>query len=121
MVSLNDKDARVPSIYIYTRDQIGEKNLEYILLGIEEEGIPYLIKSFGDYNSNKLASMASDASLLGVGIGVDINNVVLHQESLGPDRYVFSIDLNSKPEKLRELGENAARIVKKVPFKNKHL
>lgn len=121
MARYNGKDTQKPRIYIFTKHEIEEKSFKDMLLGIEEEGIPYQIKVFGDYDCNKLASMASNDSLLGVGIGIDKNCIVLHQERLDPNRNVFSIELNSKPEKLREMGENAARIVKKVPFKNKYL
>ncbi|MBG0763320.1 MAG: glycerol dehydratase reactivase beta/small subunit family protein [Tissierellales bacterium] len=115
-----DKDTEKPRIYIFINNEIKD-NIKEMFLGIEEEGIPFEVKKFTDYNSKKLASMASDTSLLGVGIGIDKKNIILHHEKLEPDKYVFSISLNSKFEMLREMGECAARIVKKVPFKNKYL
>jgi len=115
------EDTKKPGIYIFINEDVKEETLKDMILGIEEEGIPYELKKIVGKNINSLASMASESSLLGVGIGVDKNKIILHQEKLTSKSYVFCINLSSTPNELREIGENAARIVKKVPFKNKYL
>ncbi len=110
-----------PIINVYIRDSIDKDKYVDLLWGIEEEGIPYQVVIFEQYNSKELASKASDASKLNVGIGIDHENIVLHYEKLSPYDPLFIIDFNSHSFVLRELGETAARLVKKVPFKFVHL
>ena len=67
------KDYNHPSIFVYCSLGINEVDIEEILWGIEEEGIPYMVeKKSGDgYSNVKEASYkAAISSQLSVGIAV---------------------------------------------------
>ena len=97
-----------------------EQIIEYIkeiLLGIEEEGIPYQVedKQFG--SAVEIAHEASLESTLGVGIGIDNNYIVLHYNKLKEESPIFKIKFISEDKQKRSLGANAARLVTRMPFK----
>ena len=64
----------------------------------------------------KLAHNASLNSRLGVGVGISKEGVVLQHEKLDKAAPLFKIKLY-QTELLRKIGANAARLVKKMPFK----
>ncbi len=88
-----------------------------IIYGIEEEGLPYSIEINEELNSVELAYRGAELSHLGVGIGVTEKDVVLHFIKLKENEPLFMIPSFSDEETLRALGSNAARIVKRMPFK----
>jgi hypothetical protein len=110
-----------PAVLIHTKKNIDEKKYIDIFYGIEEEGIPSRKETFELNEGIKLASNASEKSSLGVGIGIDNNWIIVHQEKLDNKEFLFKISLDSSPEAKRELGKNAARLVKKTPFSIKYL
>lgn len=87
-----------------------------IFFGIEEEGIPYILKKI-DYEEKgqKLAFLASKSSKLGIGIGIG-DKIVVHYESIEKDSALFTIKKDSDLKKYRILGANSARIIKKIPL-----
>ena len=85
--------------------------------GIEEEGIPYDLAGVPDSDVYEIGFKAAKASRLGVGIGVSSNKLILHFEKLEKKRPIFEIGTFEK-ENYRILGSNAARLVKKMPFKD---
>ena len=90
-----------PSVKVfYDCDHLSEADFVSVLLGIEEEGIPY----------------ASLNSRLGVGVGISKEGVVLQHEKLDKAAPLFKIKLY-QTELFRKIGANAARLVKKMPFK----
>lgn len=107
-----------PVIKVYYNDEIKEIGSIYqVLLGMEEEGIPYEINPLSDGNAKEIGYQASLESPLGVGIGIDTENIVLHFNKLKEDSPIFIIDFKSSSYKKRSLGANAARLVTKMPFK----
>ena len=64
----------------------------------------------------ELAHNASLNSRLGVGVGISKEGVVLQHEKLDKAAPLFKIKLY-QTELFRKIGANAARLVKKMPFK----
>ena len=107
-----------PSIKIfYDSNAVQPDKLTSILLGIEEEGIPYDLAGVPESDVYDIGFKAAKASRLGVGIGVSSNKLILHFEKLEKKRPIFEIGTFEK-ENYRILGSNAARLVKKMPFKD---
>lgn len=108
-----------PEIRVYwMRDHVEESIVNEVLLGIEEEGVPYLKKA-ADYvdSAAVLGYKAAEASHLGVGIGIGETEIVLHYSKLKEDEPLFTIQTTKDSERLRAIGSNAARLVKRMPFK----
>jgi|LGOV01.1.fsa_nt_gb hypothetical protein len=110
-----------PAILIYALKTVRIELYEELLNGIEEEGLPYRIVKKDSDDAFKLASMASEANVLVAGIGIDSENIVLHHEKMSKSEYLFSIKISDNMYIKREMGECAARLVKKTPFKNLHI
>lgn len=104
---------------VYARDHVGEEVFAQLLMGIEEEGIPYdaVPESTGE-TAVVIAHNASIASRFGVGVGVAQDGIVLHYHQLGEQSPLYKIPLKSSQEAMRALGANAARLVKGQPFKD---
>jgi len=107
-----------PTIIIHADKALSGKNiLNQICYGIEEEGIPYeviLVEKCSDHV--QMAYDACQQSRVGVGIGVSGEYVVLHYEKLRKDSPLFDISVNEGIEKVRAIGQNGARLVKRMPF-----
>ena len=107
-----------PSIIVYYDcDNLSESKFVNVLLGIEEEGIPYILEAVHNSNVLELAHEASVNSRLGVGIGISKEGIVLQYEKLDKAAPLFRIKLYQL-ELHRKIGSNAARLVKKMPFKS---
>jgi hypothetical protein len=98
----------------YSKENI--KLIKYIKAGIEEEGLFAHCYEVLEGNSIKLAYEASKSSLLGVGISVIKQEAVLHIYDLKEDQPIYIINVDNN-EKLKILGTNAARYVKRIAFK----
>ena len=97
-----------PSVKVfYDCDHLSEADFVSVLLGIEEEGIPYDVQAEHCSSVLELAHNASLNSRLGV---------VLQHEKLDKAAPLFKIKLY-QTELFRKIGANAARLVKKMPFK----
>ena len=106
-----------PSIKVfYDCDHLSESDFVSVLLGIEEEGIPYDIQAVHCADVLELAHNASLDSRLGVGVGISKEGVVLQYEKLDKAAPLFRIKFY-QTDQFRSLGSNAARLVKKIPFK----
>lgn len=92
--------------------------VDQVIRGIEEEGLPFAIEINEELNAVELAYRGAELSHLGVGIGITKKEVVLHFIKLKENEPLFKIPSFSDEEALRALGSNAARIVKRMPFKN---
>ncbi len=111
-------EAPKPEVKVfYNTDTVNKKMLEQILLGMEEEGIPYETVAKSRNSAIVLGYNAAQASHLGVGIGID-ERLVLHFIKLKESQPLFNIPLTMEEETLRALGANAARLVKRMPFKD---
>jgi Trk K+ transport system NAD-binding subunit len=117
----NFREVEKPAILIYARNAVRIELYEELLNGIEEEGLPYRIVKKDSNDAFALASMASEASVLVAGIGIDSENIVLHHEKMSKSEYLFLIKISDNMYIKREMGECAARLVKKTPFKNLYI
>lgn len=107
-----------PSVKVfYDCDYLSEADFVGVLLGIEEEGIPYDIQAEHYADVLELAHNASLDSRLGVGVGISKEGVVLQYEKLDKAAPLFKIKFYQH-DQFRNLGSNAARLVKKMPFRN---
>lgn len=114
-------EAPKPEIFIYyVKNAVPKDVINEVSLGIEEEGLPFQcfsIEAQEPETATHLGYKAAEKSRLGVGIGIDSKEVVMHFNKLKEDEPLFKIDVGSDEEKLRAIGANAARIVKRMPFK----
>lgn len=107
-----------PSIKVfYDCDNLSESRFINVLLGIEEEGIPYEVEAVHNSDVLELAHQASINSRLGVGIGISKEAIVLQYEKLDKAAPLFKIKFY-QIDLFRKIGSNAARLVKKMPFKS---
>ena len=86
------------------------------ICGIEEEEIPFILIPDDEDNAKILGDKAAKASKLGVGIGINSNEVTLYQEKLSVEKPLFECSLNSSDYILRAIGTNGARLIKGNPF-----
>ncbi|AJA48347.1 hypothetical protein CPAST_c22770 [Clostridium pasteurianum DSM 525 = ATCC 6013] len=109
-----------PTINVYFNPNIKDKNiLNNILLGMEEESIPYKIEENSEKDSVKLGYIAAKNSKLEVGIGIGTDNIiVIHYSKLTLNNPLFKVKITDTKKNIRFIGANAARLVKKNPFKN---
>lgn len=104
---------------IHVNEQFGGENiLDQICHGIEEEGIPYEVKVVNGRDHIAMAYEACQTSRLGVGIGITESYIALHYEKLEAESPLFCISTHEDMEKIRSMGTNGARLVKRMPFKN---
>lgn len=109
-----------PSVNVCT-DNPAESLLKEILAGLEEEGIPYKLEdmSFTLDNMVKIAYEASEESRMGIAIAIKNNRIVLHYNKLKENHPLMDIRLDyNEKNKAREIGCNAARLYKIMPFKS---
>lgn len=104
-----------PTIKLYanTNDQ---KIVSEICAGMEEEGVPFEIEIQEGLELVTLCYNASTDSVLGIGIGIKDTQVGIQISPLPRGRVLFQIE-NPTMQQARILGMNAARAVKKMPFK----
>lgn len=113
--ALKQKQHR-PTLKVHAHERITEAQLRDVLLGTEEEGVPVEVERSTELNPLTLAHHASEASVLGVGIGVSLDYVVITTDKLPEDRPYIARFLNAGEDSDRALGANAARLVKRLPL-----
>ena len=97
-------DAPKPEIKVFhVRNAVPKDVITEILLGIEEEGLPYSVEEKDPDTALYLAYQASE--------------IVLHHIKLKEDEPLFSISAQNTEENYRSIGANAARVIKRMPFK----
>jgi hypothetical protein len=106
-----------PSIVVHHDQSLTGPQLSEILLGIEEEGMPYRVQSDSSTDARKLAHDAAISSRLGVGVGVGGGRVAVTTEKLPADRPYLETQLGLRKANDRAAGGNAARLVKRMPLK----
>jgi hypothetical protein len=109
---------RRPAVQVATF-QADVRELRNILWGIEEEQIPFETCEMAAQDAAALAHLAAHMSSLNVGIGVNgaEGKVVLHHRDLPSDSPLFILEMSvSNKVHLRNLGKNAARLVKCDPL-----
>ncbi len=111
-----------PAIWVYL-EQTQNEQLQQLFWGMEEEGIPYKTSNAETSDIKKEAHKAASLSPLAVGIACNQQEIIVHSRNLSPDNPLFQLSLytqnadNQLHNQLRNLGCNAARLVKGLPFK----
>ncbi len=107
-----------PTIKVFVKADHGRaETLRQLIFGIEEEGLPYEVSEEKFPNAVSLAWEASQQSRLSVGLGLDRDTLVLQFSKLKKNEPLFQISARSPEWDVRAMGANAARLVKKLPFK----
>jgi hypothetical protein len=114
-----DLDVPKPEIKVFYNgtDETSICYITEILLGIEEEGVPFLLQHYDMDDCVELAYQGAEESNLRVGLGITDQKAALHYNKLEPNSPLYVINLKSDENVLRALGANAARLVKCLPFK----
>ncbi len=105
-----------PTVTVVRRPEVPEPALQQLLYGLEEEGIPWDIRTQTDGDAPELAWEGARASRLGVGVGMDGQTAALQISKMDRNRPLYRIPVRLQ-EQVRILGANAARLVKKLPLK----
>lgn len=87
-----------------------------VLAGIEEEGVPFQVTEIQETSAAALARKGAEQSLLQVGIGIYRDQVCVQYRGAIAQKPLFEY-IGQEDTFLRNLGSNAARIVKKKTFK----
>ncbi|MBC2061224.1 glycerol dehydratase [Listeria marthii] len=108
-----------PAIYFHADKDADPECIKQVLFGIEEEDIPCELEIISLKEEVQAAFRASASSPLLVGITLKNDHLVIHYRNLPPDKPLFSEYRFGAAtlEKQRNMGMNAARLVKGVPFK----
>ncbi|BAT39740.1 glycerol dehydratase reactivase beta/small subunit family protein [Escherichia albertii] len=91
-----------------------------VLLGIEEEGIPFHIQQIPSGEVIDSAWQAARQSPLLVGIACDREKLVVHYKNLPTSAPLFTLMYQQDNHARRSIGNNAARLVKGIPFREGH-
>ncbi|WP_431222774.1 glycerol dehydratase reactivase beta/small subunit family protein [Serratia sp. L9] len=114
MITAND----APAILISAADGATEQAWQQVLLGIEEEGIPWHWQHEASGEIVQRAWQTAAQSLLLVGLACTANEMVVHYRNLPAPQPLFRLAGPQEDECWRQLGNNAARLVKGLPFKS---
>ena len=108
----------IPSIKLFISSGFDiPENLRELLCGVEEEGVPCEVEAAGEGSAVTLAYKAAEASVLGVGLGLDgAGMAAVHYNKLPAEKPLFTLNYRLDGDKLRYLAVNAARLVKGIPF-----
>lgn len=107
-----------PTIIINIGPCLTESHITEILYGIEEEGIPYSVRTLENSTAQEAAHAGAIESRLGVGVGACGGTVVVTTEKLAVDQPYITQNLNARRELDRAIGANAARLVKRMPLRD---
>jgi hypothetical protein len=104
-----------------------------VLLGIEEEGIPFVLQpqTGGEGIPFRIqhipsgevidsAWLAARQSPLLVGIACDQEKLIVHYKNLPASAPLFTLMYQQDNHARRSIGSNAARLVKGIPFREFH-
>ncbi|HHC4894287.1 TPA: glycerol dehydratase reactivase beta/small subunit family protein [Escherichia albertii] len=91
-----------------------------VLLGIEEEGIPFHIQQIPSGEVIDSAWQAARQSPLLVGISCDREKLIVHYKNLPTSAPLFTLMYQQDNHARRSIGNNAARLVKGIPFREGH-
>ena len=89
-------------------------DIEEIFFGIEEEGVPYILKFLEDEKIDK-ESYVNGRFEIGIGINSD-GEILLNQKKY-TKKYILRESIESSKRNLRIFGQNAARLLKGLPLK----
>ncbi len=106
-----------PTIIVAMDEQLPDSQLTQLLLGIEEEAIPYSVQRLASSDVRFLAHQAAISSRLGIGVGASSQAVAVTTEKLPQGQPYIIEQLNLTPTLDRAIGSNAARLVKRMPLR----
>lgn len=112
-----ETDDKVPRVHVRC---LGEEpgSVASVEHGIEEEGVSWLVQSGFEGDPVTVAHEAAVASSLGIGVCVTPDSrVVVHDERLPNDDPIFDAS-DAAPDRIGQLGSNAARLAKGIPLKS---
>ena len=112
-----ESNLTTPAIVIFTIDGCDGLWRE-VLLGIEEEGIPFLLQHHPAGDVVDSAWQAARSSPLLVGIACDRHTLVVHHKNLPASAPLFTLMHHQDSQAQRNTGNNAARLVKGIPFRD---
>ena len=117
MKSLHEEQ---PVVLVYLLAGCDAGLWQQVFYGIEEEGIPFLLQQSVTSDVVTAAYDAAQRSPLLVGMACTREEMVVHFKNLQPANPLFRLSqpLQQKADVLRGLGNNAARLVKGLPFKS---
>ncbi|EPH06076.1 hypothetical protein HMPREF1531_00724 [Propionibacterium sp. oral taxon 192 str. F0372] len=105
-----------PVIRLHVNEHVDLPRLRDLVLGIEEEAVPVFVEVTSDGDAAHLAHQASVQATLEIGIGVDTQDIAVTTSKL-PDGAPYLITgLNLSAANDRNIGANAARLVKRNPL-----
>lgn len=107
---------RTIKIYAY-KEHGRDEALRHLEHGIEEEAVPYELILSDEPDAKGLAWQACNASHLEVGLGIDGQTIAMHYAKLDSESPLFVLSARAPYDQIRAIGANAARLVKKLPFK----
>lgn len=114
-----DSNSTVPAIVISASGE-SLSGWNDVLLGIEEEGIPFVILPQTDGDVTHCAWLAACRSPLLVGIACDNKTLVVHYKNLPASAPLFTLTYHQNSLDRRSTGNNAARLVKGIPFRDQN-
>ncbi|WP_099466820.1 glycerol dehydratase reactivase beta/small subunit family protein [Konateibacter massiliensis] len=104
-----------PAIKLYVHSK-EEALIKEVCAGMEEEGVPFELEEQQESELDSLSYRAATDSVLGVGIGIRQADVAIQMSPLPKGNNIFKME-NPTLKQGRLLGMNAARAVKRMPFK----
>ena len=114
-----DIDRTPPAIAIAVLDD-SLADWREVLLGIEEEGIPFVVQQQAAGDVTHSAWQAASRSPLLVGIACNKQTLVVHYKNLPASAPLFTLMSQQNSHARRCIGNNAARLVKGIPFRDYH-
>ncbi|HDU4267674.1 TPA: glycerol dehydratase reactivase beta/small subunit family protein [Klebsiella variicola] len=108
-----------PAIVIAVTDECSEQWRD-VLLGIEEEGIPFVLQPRTGGDLVHHAWQAAQRSPLLMGIACDREQLIVHYKNLPASTPLFSLRYHQDRLARRNTGNNAARLVKGIPFRDRN-
>lgn len=92
-----------------------------VLLGLEEEGIPWRWQPTTQSDITVAAWQAASQSRLLVGIACDAQQLIVHYRNLPVSAPLFTLMRHQDHHAMRCTGNNAARLVKGLPFRTSEI
>lgn len=107
------------AIYIGYEQQCDEHIIIDMGLGVEEEGVPYILRRSNNKDARIIAKEMSMLSKLDIGIAYDAQgNICIHHKMFPDAFYLFYVNIKKQKVNLRHVGANSARLTKGIPFKS---
>ena len=109
---------RKPTIRLIATNNAPADKVAQIGYGIEEEGIPFRLQHHPAGEVVDSALQAARSSPLLVGIACDRHTLVVHYKNLPASAPLFTLMHHQDSQAHRNTGNNAARLVKGIPFRD---